>query len=196
MNKKKSIAVAIVLALLLFIGGMLAYFTDIDTKTNVFTVGKIDISLNEPNWDAEDAKDIIPGATIDKDPTVKNESKTNSAYVFVTVTVPAKDASTPFFTYSKNSAWTEIGTEKYADGKITHVYAYGSNSAMTELETEVSTAAVFNKVTFLSTLTAADLGTVTSLDIVVNAYGIQTDGVSSVPETLWDLVKGECSVNI
>jgi predicted ribosomally synthesized peptide with SipW-like signal peptide len=39
MNKKKSIAVAIVLALVLLIGGMLAYFTDKDTKTNTFTIG-------------------------------------------------------------------------------------------------------------------------------------------------------------
>ena len=39
MSKKKSIAVAIVLLLVLLIGGMLAYFTDTDTATNVFVLG-------------------------------------------------------------------------------------------------------------------------------------------------------------
>ena len=50
MNKKKGIAVAVVLLLILLIGGMLAYFTDTDTKDNVFTLGKdIDITLTESN---------------------------------------------------------------------------------------------------------------------------------------------------
>ena len=51
MSKKKSIAVAVVLLLVLVIGGMLAYFTDTDTATNVFTLGdNIEISLHETNW--------------------------------------------------------------------------------------------------------------------------------------------------
>ena len=48
MSKKKSIAVAAILAVVLLIGGLLAYFTDRDTKTNVFTLGdNIEISLTE-----------------------------------------------------------------------------------------------------------------------------------------------------
>ena len=43
MSKRKSIAVAIVLLLILLIGGMMAFFTDTDTATNVFELGKVDI---------------------------------------------------------------------------------------------------------------------------------------------------------
>ena len=58
MTKKKSIAVAIVLAIVLLIGGMLAYFTDTDTETNEFTLGNVSIDLQEPNWVAANAQNI------------------------------------------------------------------------------------------------------------------------------------------
>jgi predicted ribosomally synthesized peptide with SipW-like signal peptide len=38
MNKKKVLIAAFVLALVLSIGGVLAYFSDSETKTNTFTV--------------------------------------------------------------------------------------------------------------------------------------------------------------
>ena len=59
MKKKKIITVCLVVALVAVfaIGGSLAYFTDEDTKDNTFTVGNVDIVLDEPNWDGpiEDA---------------------------------------------------------------------------------------------------------------------------------------------
>ena len=74
MNKKKSIAVAIVLTLILLIGGMIAYFTDEDTATNQFTLGdNIEISLSETggwtntagstNWTNTNAQGIHLGTT-------------------------------------------------------------------------------------------------------------------------------------
>ena len=50
MNRKKIIAAAVVLALVVLIGSVLAYFTDIDTATNIFTLGdKIEIEIVENN---------------------------------------------------------------------------------------------------------------------------------------------------
>ena len=68
--EKKTLAMLLAVCLMAtaVIGGSLAYFTDTDTKTNTFTVGKVDITLTEDKW-VEDSK-IIPGATIDKNPTI------------------------------------------------------------------------------------------------------------------------------
>ena len=45
-NRKKIIAAAVVLALVVLIGSVLAYFTDTDTATNIFTLGdKIEIEI-------------------------------------------------------------------------------------------------------------------------------------------------------
>lgn len=85
------------LAGVMAIGGIMAYFTDADTATNVFTVGKVSLDLIEPNWDPEnddldgdgllDAYTITPEFEVQKDPQITNDG-VNDEYVFMTVTVP------------------------------------------------------------------------------------------------------------
>ena len=89
--KKKSIllaATAVMLVCAMSIGGMLAYFTDTDEKTNTFTVGKVDITLTEPNWDEAAKKELnklIPTRTIPKDPTITVTNDSQTAYTFMKV---------------------------------------------------------------------------------------------------------------
>lgn len=198
MNKKKSIAVAIVLALILLIGGLLAYFTDTDTKSNVFTLGdEVEISLTE-TWTATDGEEIHPGTTVTKAPSIKNDSTSTPAYVFAEVIVPCyattgTTANAPLFTFTVNSGWTLINTPAVntTDKTITYVYAYGTSSAMTSLAANTTTStAVFSSVTLEPTLTAAQAATAnSSLSIDVNAYGIQTDGLgtATTPSAIFDL---------
>lgn len=188
MSKKKIIAVAIVLALILLIGGMLAYFTDTDTQTNVFTLGDgVDIAIDE-DWTATNGEGIHPGAVVTKAPSIVNESTTTPAYVFAEITVPCytkADGTTdvPLFTFTPNAGWT-LMTTTTENGATTYLYAYGSDSAMTELAASATTTtAVFSTVTLDSTLTEDD--TVTSTDIIVNAYGIQTDNVGTTPTAVF-----------
>lgn len=205
MNRKKVILVAIVLALLLLIGSMLAYFTDTESKTNNFTLGekKIDIILTETLWDnlpdadgdhiPDAAEDIIPGATITKDPQIKNNSTTNSVCVFAKVIVPAVSQNKEIFTYTIDSTkWVEVGTPEYDsdEGTVTHVYAYGSAQEMTELESGVTTEKVFASVTVNSALTEADLQNIeSSQQIDIEAHGIQYDNLESyVPADVLDLI--------
>ena len=62
----------------LVIGSTLAYMTDRENKENTFTVGTLDVSLEEKNWDDEtDGDEAVPGDTFVKDPVVtavKNDS--------------------------------------------------------------------------------------------------------------------------
>ena len=65
--KKQVLAVSAVLgiAAIALSAGTLAYFTDKDTKTNTFTLGKVDITLNEydheKNAFKQDQK-LMPGS--------------------------------------------------------------------------------------------------------------------------------------
>ena len=211
MNRKKTIAVAIVMLLVLLIGGMLAYFTDTDTKTNVFVLGdEIDISLNEAHWVAANATGIHPGTSVDKDPVIKNESTTTAAYVFAEVIVPcyATTGSTvnaPLFKLNDstgtalattvgsagNSGWTLVSVSSIdtTNKTITYVYAWGTSSAMTTLAANTSTTVpVFSSVKLEPSLTVAQKNTAGTTDIVVNAYGIQTDGLdTSTPSAIYAL---------
>lgn len=90
--KKKITAIALVVCLVAvaIVGGSLAYFTDEEEATNTFTVGNVDITLTEPEWDAaleEDptAATLIPGRVIAKDPTITVEETSQRAYTFMKV---------------------------------------------------------------------------------------------------------------
>ena len=91
--KKKILSLTLVVCLLAIavVGGTLAYFTDAEEATNVFTVGDLDITLHE-NFDPDNAV-LQPGTktqnAINKDVWVTNDGD-NSAWVRVKVYVPAK----------------------------------------------------------------------------------------------------------
>lgn len=89
MNAKKkilSVALAASLAAVAVVSSSLAYFTDTDQKLNEFTVGKVDITLTEDNWDNDvNNKDLIPGKTIPKDPTITVDADSETAYTFMKV---------------------------------------------------------------------------------------------------------------
>lgn len=92
-NKKKKrspvlLTTILLLFLLIVILVTLAFFTSIDDVTNRFEGGKIDIILSEPKWKPEKAINIVPDATLEKDPYITNNEDV-PAYVFLKVTVPA-----------------------------------------------------------------------------------------------------------
>lgn len=201
--------------LVLLVGGLVAYFTDTDTKTNTFTIGNVDITLTEPGWDAladadsnnlkDKAENMMPGDKVTKDPTINNVSTKNDAYVFAKVEVPCSNTITPtdggsshideLFTYTVNSGWAELSSAAVActeAGTATHVYYYGTGNTLTRLAkaTDASTptatsTSVFSEVTLLGTLKSADIPT-GNKDIVVTGYGIQADGLASTtPADVW-----------
>ncbi len=86
MSKKSLVLVlSLVLALAVGLGGTLAFFTDRDSETNIFTVGNVDIDLSE---DFEQGAELIPGNKIEKVPVITNVGN-NEAYVWMTVAIPA-----------------------------------------------------------------------------------------------------------
>lgn len=93
MTKKKKIAILVTsLALTgaLLIGGTLAYFTDKDEAQNVFTLGKVDGKLEEPEWDVEnpdgEIENVQPGDKITKDPTLTLATDSEDAYARFQIT--------------------------------------------------------------------------------------------------------------
>lgn len=84
MSKKKKLgliigSLALVASVSAAVGITLAFFTDEETAVNKFTMGNIDVSLDEPNWTPEDFdpdnpqdkyEEQYPGDSVYKDPTV------------------------------------------------------------------------------------------------------------------------------
>lgn len=132
MSRKKLIITAIVLVLILAIGGILAYFTDSETKTNKFKMGGASITVTEPSWpndDPDDPVDIVPGQKVAKDPIVTNNGA-GEVYAFVEVTIPKE---TVIVGTQTTASLQELFTTQYistpAQGQTPAVYTDGINPA-------------------------------------------------------------------
>lgn len=211
-NKKSTAITLAALCLLgvLSIGGTMAYLTDNVTKTNTFTYGKVDITLEEDNWREDDAKNLVANQVVAKDPKVKNEGL-NDAIVFLKVDIPLKKVVTAaddgtkqpeevkeLFLTSVNGSnafaegavdadnWKLISTEYFAGGtsvgaskteasdKVERVYGY-----KVKLAKNTTTPELFRAVKAINVVEGqVDAGV--NQDIVVSAYGIQSDNIAGI----------------
>lgn len=89
MKKTLTIALSMVLVAAIAVTGTLAFLTDeSDILVNKFTFGNTEVTIAEPTWDAalgeEEAMKVVPGQTVDKDPTVTVRG-TEEVYVYAFV---------------------------------------------------------------------------------------------------------------
>ena len=201
----KTIMLAAALAGVLIVGGVSAYFTDADTATNTFTIGKISLDLQEPNWDPDHATNLTPNQIIKKDPQIRNDG-INDEFVFLEVTVPYKNvitvndagvkqasADTELVYYTINSGWTELGSgeKDTVSGTILHRYVYGTDQKCTALSANVVTPTLFDNITVANVIEDQALET-TVQNIKVEAYGIQSNDIGAddktTPSDVWKVI--------
>ena len=99
--KKKPILtiVSFILVAMISVLGTLAYLTDSDSVTNTFTVGQVDIALDEADVDEngkeitgndrvkENAYHLLPGQSYTKDPTITVQANSEESYIRMIMTV-------------------------------------------------------------------------------------------------------------
>ena len=187
-NKKKKIMGLLTLGLLVVVGiaGTFAYLTDkTATKTNTFTVGKVGISLAEPEWDAENANHkIIPGETLTKDPQVTVNANSEESYVFISVNTSAAftqlvEAEKISINYSAD--WILVETTN-----TTKVYVYKDKVATRA--TDYTLPPIFTTLTFSGDLTKENLTTLSTTQIDVKGYAIQASGSNTAADA-WAKLK-------
>ncbi|MEG0852291.1 MAG: TasA family protein [Angelakisella sp.] len=170
MNTKKLIVAssALVLAASLIAGGTYAYFTDSKAVGNVVTFGNVKISLTEPGYKGDGAAvNVVPGASITKDPTITNVGN-NPCYVRAKVDVVetylSNDAKVAPPTVAiediaeLNTTWKKSGDYYYCQtplsatdaatasstlfGKLNIPTAWGNNYADLKLKIDISAEAI------------------------------------------------------
>lgn len=184
MNAKKkilSVALAAALAATAIVGSSLAYFTDQEEKTNEFTVGNVDITLTEPNWDADlNDKDLIPGKTIPKDPTITVEADSETAYTFMKVQLSA-DFVELLTTYGETTGKNadEVIAAWFKSEVQPKVMEIGSDYVILGvLSPKAAGQAVtyFDEVTVPADVTQGMIKENGTYEITVTAYAIQAEG--------------------
>lgn len=113
LNRKLVLILALLMSVAMITTGTLAYLTDRDSDVNVFTVGNVDITLDE---DFVQGSELVPGVDIDKVPTITNTGK-NDAYVWMTVAVPAGLESADASKNIVHWNWMAVTDEAYMNAK-------------------------------------------------------------------------------
>lgn len=139
-------------------GGVSAYLTDYDKATNEFTVGKVEIDLDEPGWDPGDNKKIEPGKVVKKNPQITNTG-INDAFVYMEVSIPVADVeaaaedgtrlgkkSQELFSFTASNQWSKLDSFQ-KNGNQVYVYTY--NQILKAGET---TKPLFEEMKFLNVI--------------------------------------------
>ena len=204
---KKKILVAclcVALAVLTIAGTTLAYLTSQDEVTNTFTVGNVQIKLDEAkanpdgslvaNEDRVKANSykLIPGHTYNKDPMVTVLKGSESSYIKMTVTftkaaeldeifAPNGAPLTSIFNGYDRANWIAKGNTEDT-GNNTRTYEFWYKETVAAPDADVALDALFDSITVPGTITNTQLATIQGMTITVNAYAIQADGFTDAAD--------------
>lgn len=196
--KKKHLTTILLMMLVaaLSVGATLAYLTDKDANVNTFTVGNVNLKLDEAKVNeygeviegekrvTENTYKLIPGHTYVKDPTVTVEKGSEPSYVrmlvkFNKATVLQELFGTPFLPQNFVTGWN---SEKWkSTGNIIAngdnlIYEFWYCDVVDAREEERKLEALFEKINFPETVTAEQLQKLEGLVIDIEAHAIQADG--------------------
>lgn len=210
-NAKKILALLLCAVLLVgaSIAGTVAYLTDKDDVTNTFTVGKVNIKLDEAVLDKEtgEATDdprteegntdvlLIPGRTIDKDPTVTVLADSEACYVRAKVYVANLDnlkAALPGEKYyfgdvfllqnlcvdaNGNSTWNGDIWEMKSFDAATNTYEFWYHEKVAKADTDTVLDPLFSAFTVPGEdITSNNIELLKGVQIIVTAEAIQAEG--------------------
>lgn len=200
-TKRKALLLSLCAVLLVVasVMGTMAYLTSTDTVTNTFTVGKVEIKLDEtdvtnptgPRVQANSYK-LLPGLTYTKDPTVTIKTGSEPSYVKMTVTftkaaeldaifAPNGADMTSIFNGYDSANWIDKGnTEDTAAN--TRTYEFWYKDAVDARTADVVLDALFDSITVPDSITKEQLATIEGMTITVNAYAIQADGFADAAD--------------
>ena len=194
---KKSIALVMMAVLLVAasVMGTLAYLTSHDEVVNTFTVGTVNIKLDEAKANTDGSLvegaarvktnhyKLLPGHTYNKDPMVTVLAGSEPSYIKMTVTfskaneldaifAPTGANLTSIFNGYDAANWIAKGNTKDAAAN-TRTYEFWYKETVGAPTADV---ALFDSITVPGTITNEQLATIEGMTITVNAYAIQADG--------------------
>lgn len=191
MSKKTLILIScLVLSLTIGLGGSLAYLTDTDTRVNTFTMGKVDIEVEEK---FEDESLLKPGQTVEKKAWIENTGD-NDAWVWMTVSVPSEIAHVIHLNWCEGVTYYSKVENVEGDNNATYtVYTVLVPEAVPagercktlldsvtmdpSVDYDVEEGKYYTIVNGVKTEIDYDLS---DFEVLVSGYAIQTDGIADI----------------
>ena len=210
---KKSVkALLVVLCVVLLVAcgvmGTLAYLTAADEVVNTFTVGNVNIKLDEadvnPDGTVIQGADrvkgneyhLIPGRTYVKDPTVTVLKGSEEAYVRMKVTINCISQLRAILgedflpqNYVEgwdNSVWVyETTVEDAQNNAVTYEFRYHEKVNAFEATEDMTLEALFTNFTLPGEINGEQLATISDLQINVVGNAIQVVGFENDENAAW-----------
>lgn len=196
-TRREVIAASAAAAAVLTLGtsGIYGYFTGIDERRNTVSIAQnLQIRVVEPHWRPENARAVVPGQVIPKDPQIENLHDKVPGYLFLEIRVPTAvvslydpetesvltPARTELFVYEASDTW--ILLQEFEDGdEMVRRYAWPD-----PVPAHGNTDPLFEEIVF------ADLADVQGQQgkkkVTATGYGIQSEGFTN-PQDAWQAYK-------
>lgn len=199
MKSYAKVLVVVLCAILLVVGsvmGTLAYLTDRQAVVNTFTVGDVDIKVDEtpvtpdgepiPGEDRveENEYHLIPGQSYTKDPTMTVVKGSEESYVRMMVTINciselraifgADFLPHEFIEGKDSNIWVYESTVGNGDNTVTYEFRYHTAVDAFEATEDVVLESLFTKINVPGEITGEQLATIADLEIRVEGHAIQT----------------------
>lgn len=189
----------------LTVGATVAYLTDTESVVNTFTVGNVEIKLDETNTDQKDAQGndnsdkerdiankyhLLPGQTYVKDPVLTVVGGSEDAYVRLKVKVVGLDSLKAAIPAETNPTYYDAdglfllqmlangwdsNTWVY-EGFDTDTYEFRYKEVVAKSSADTVLDALFDSITVPGTVKNDELANLTNVQINVTAEAIQAAG--------------------
>lgn len=207
MKKKRKVLIISFCEILLAVAsiiGTVAFLTSRDTVVNTFTVGQVDIVLDEtkvtPDGKPIDGADrvkennyhMIPGQTYVKDPRMLIVEKSEESYVRMLVTINCYEALQEIYDGAflpqnfvdgwDNEIWTTTGAVKVDGDEATYEFRYYKTVGAVDEDENVILEPLFESFTVPDDFNGEQLASIADLQITVVGHAIQTIGFDNADE--------------
>lgn len=197
-TKRKALLLSLCAVLLVVasVMGTMAYLTSTDSVENTFTVGKVNLTLDEAPVDTngkattgarvkENSYNLLPGQEYDKDPTVHVTANSEDSWIFVKVEngiSALEDASNTIASQITRNGWTQLKDAAGNDVAGVYYKEYTKSTTPTNL-------VVFENFKVAEDANTNDAWT-NGGTITVTAYAIQKAGTGT-PAEAWAKVSAQ-----
>ena len=198
------LSLCIVLLMVATIVGTVAYLTDTEEVVNTFTVGKVNITLDEADVDEngkviegnhrvkENRYHLVPGRKYVKDPTITVVKGSEKSYVRMLVTInEASDLKAVFGdnflpqNYAQgwdSEVWNCVSTTVNNDDTVTYEFRYHTTVDASDSDKDIVLQPLFTSIAVPGELDGAELEAIKDLKITVIGNAIQETGFKTVDD--------------
>lgn len=195
--------------------GTLAYLTSQDVVVNTFTVGKVNITLDEtavntdgtPIENADRVKEnkyhLVPGNTYVKDPTMTVVKGSEESYVRMLLTINCSkefddifapevaDLTSIFNGYDANNWIYAETTRNETANTVTYEFRY-KETVKPSVDNDIVLEPLFDSITVPGEFDSDDMASISNLKITVVGHAIQKSGFNSA-DAAWTAFNDQIS---